>query len=141
MNGENLFIICIAMIFCHLLYDFHLQGCLANLKQEKWWRDQLPNKEDRELFGYDYIAGLIAHSVEWSIWINLPLIIFRFCCENPGHIGTFAAVSILLNSIIHGFVDDIKANKHKINLHCDQAIHYMQIAVTFVSYILVFKLI
>jgi len=39
------------------------------------------------------------------------------------------------NTLIHAIVDDLKANKHKINLIQDQTIHFMQILLTFAAYI------
>lgn len=40
-------------------------------------------------------------------------------------------VLFILNVIIHGLIDDIKANKGKINLVQDQTIHLIQIFITY----------
>lgn len=29
------------MLLMHYIEDFHLQGCLANLKQKKWWEKEI----------------------------------------------------------------------------------------------------
>ena len=29
------------MLLMHYIEDFHLQGCLANLKQKKWWEKEV----------------------------------------------------------------------------------------------------
>lgn len=39
-------------------------------------------------------------------------------------------IMFLINFIIHAFVDDLKANKKKINLCVDQSIHIIQIIIT-----------
>ncbi len=36
-----------------------------------------------------------------------------------------------VNTLIHMYIDDLKANRHKINLITDQLIHIFQITVTF----------
>ena len=38
----------------------------------------------------------------------------------------------IINLIIHMFVDDLKANRNKINLITDQLIHIIQIIFTFI---------
>ncbi len=43
-----------------------------------------------------------------------------------------------INMGIHMFVDDLKANKLKINLIIDQSIHFVQISLTFLTYYLMF---
>ena len=43
----------------------------------------------------------------------------------------------MLNVIIHGVIDDTKANKFKINLITDQMIHLVQIIVTWILFILI----
>ena len=42
----------------------------------------------------------------------------------------FLAGSFVINGLIHMFVDNLKANKFKINLIQDQSIHLVQILVT-----------
>lgn len=37
-------ILLIAMLYCHILDDFCLQGILASLKQKSWWEENYPNK-------------------------------------------------------------------------------------------------
>ena len=39
-------------------------------------------------------------------------------------------VSFVINAAIHGYVDHLKANRHKINLVTDQLVHLAQILVT-----------
>ena len=45
------------------------------------------------------------------------------------------ALAYIINIIIHALVDDLKANKFKINLVTDQLIHIVQIIVTWAVFI------
>ena len=108
------------MILCHLIDDFTLQpAILSKLKQKEFWKD-LPR-----LYRNDYKIALFLHSLEWSIMIHLPII---FLCENCPDCLLFW--SVLVNSGIHSWVDDLKANRKKISLVVDQSIHFLQIIIT-----------
>ena len=111
------------MIFCHIADDYYLQGWLASAKQKKWWEQNAPDK----LYRFDYIMALVCHSFSWSFMIMLPWIIYA------GPSLNFALIAIPVNVIIHAVVDDLKANKHKLNLIQDQLIHLAQIVVTFIA--------
>lgn len=131
-NPVNLFWLCVLL---HLIADYPLQGCLANLKQRDWWREQIidlrhknkdksyewHNKVER-LYRNDYLAGLICHSMMWSILTFLPLMLVY----TP---GIFTTV-VLANMISHLVVDHGKANQHMINLCQDQMLHLLQIGLT-----------
>lgn len=116
----------VAMMFCHILDDYVLQGCLANLKQKSWWEKNAPDK----LYKHDYIAALICHAFSWSVMITLPLII-----HSKGDLGWFW-FSLPINWTIHALVDNWKANIRKINLIQDQLIHLGQIILTWGTFIL-----
>lgn len=108
------------MFLCHLLDDFYFQvKCLSNLKQKSFWINF-----DKK-YKYDYIIALFNHSLEWSLMISLPLILLSNI--NIHYIG----ISIIINTIVHAVVDDLKANKFKLNLIQDQLIHYLQIIITY----------
>ena len=116
------------MILCHIVDDFVLQTVLGKLKQKSWWEAQ---PEYDELYKNDYKISLLMHSLEWSIMINLPLIfLYSF-----GGLGLFLSVAI--NTAIHYFVDDAKANKKKINLVTDQEIHLCQVCLTLLVFMVV----
>ena len=112
----------LSMVFMHILDDFCLQGILANMKQKEWWRKQEGYKE---IYKYDYIIALFMHSFSWTFMIMLPIAIFSQWNITEMFLGVFAA-----NMIIHAVVDDLKANRKKINLAADQGIHLIQIGVT-----------
>lgn len=122
---NNLFII-LTMIFCHIVDDYYLQGWLASAKQKKWWQENAPQK----LYKYDYIVALIMHSMSWSFMIMLPIAMSMLF-----NIPTMFLIVFICNAIIHGIVDNLKANKLKINLIADQSIHLLQIAVTAVIFV------
>lgn len=115
------------MILLHIIDDFVFQPiCLSKLKQKQYWIDACKNQNlDYEKYQNDYITALLIHGLSWSIMIHLPLFYF-FDLNDVSLI-----LSILINTIIHAWIDDMKANKLKINLDIDQTIHIFQIIITF----------
>ena len=116
----------LAMIFAHIVDDWVLQGKLANFKQRSWWLEVAPD----ELYQHDYIMALVIHSMSWSFMIHLPLAWMWFGFD----VNLAFVISFLVNAAIHGYVDHLKANCHKINLVDDQLIHLAQIFVTFACF-------
>lgn len=114
--------ICLAMVFMHILDDFCLQGILASMKQKEWWRKQ---EGYQALYRNDYVVALFMHSFSWTFMIMLPIAISLQWNITGVFLGFFVA-----NLIIHAIVDDLKANKKKINLGVDQGVHLIQIGVT-----------
>lgn len=114
------------MIFCHIIDDYYLQGCLAQLKQKKYWKENAPDA----LYKYDYIVALIMHGFSWSFMITLPILIYKDFDPPSIYYMLF-----LLNIYTHVYVDDLKANRHKINLIVDQLIHLLQILITFFAFL------
>ena len=116
--------ILLAMIFCHIVDDYYLQGILASMKQKSWWQK---SESYSEKYRYDYVMALIEHAFSWTFMVMLPIfIVSKF------QIDVFMCLVFLANWIIHAVVDDLKANKKKINLIQDQVIHLVQIFVTFI---------
>ena len=115
------------MFFLHIIDDYKLQGILASMKQKNWWKEQ---KGYKELYKYDYLIALIEHSFSWTFMIMLPIAVV-LCFDIGWWIFAYVA-----NMVIHAFVDDLKANKLKINLATDQSIHIVQIVVTWLFFIL-----
>lgn len=116
------------MIFLHVLDDYYFQGCLANLKQKKYW-EALPGYTEK--YKNDYIVALLMHSFEWTFMIMLPLIVYHNFNVN----FTVFISYFILNVLIHAFVDNEKANKFTINLIQDQTVHIIQIFFTFIALI------
>lgn len=115
------------MIFFHILDDYKLQaGVLAMLKQRSYWEKEAPDR----LYRYDYLMALVMHSLSWSFMIMLPTVIY-----SGFSVGVLYVLAFIVNAIIHFIVDDLKANRHKINLIVDQCIHLAQILVTALLFI------
>ena len=108
-----------AMIFCHVIEDFHIQGILADLKQKHWWKMQ--TGESR--YYNDYIPSIIAHGFEWSVFIHIPLI-YTYGFIPP------IFISVVVNTFIHAYIDDLKCNRHRLNLIQDQSLHIIEIIIT-----------
>ena len=117
---NNCFLL-LLMIFLHIVDDYYLQGILASIKQKEWWHKTAPEK----MYRYDYIVALIMHGFSWAFMIMLPIAVAL-----SFNISWFFLVYFLLNVFVHALVDDLKANRKKINLWQDQLIHMWQIAVT-----------
>ena len=117
---SRLFVVTL-MIFCHIVDDYYLQGILASMKQRSWWEENYPQKS----YSYDYIMALAMHAMSWAFMIMLP--IAAYMGFRPTNIFF---VMLAVNSVMHALVDNLKANKHKINLIADQSIHLMQIIIT-----------
>lgn len=126
-----------ACIGLHLIADYFLQGCLSDLKQRRWWSDQI-KKLYKDYGGsnmscewqyrlvkkykYDYMAGLFCHALMWSIVTFFPLMWF---CD-----AWMFFHLIFVNWMIHAVVDQGKANIHCFNLVQDQLIHMAQVLAT-----------
>lgn len=121
------------MVFCHIVDDFYSQPViLSNLKQKSWWEENAPDKK----YNKDYLMALFLHSFSWSFMIHVPIFVY-LCVKNLiMNVNVFCAVLIfLVNILIHFYVDDLKANKLKINLVVDQLIHLSQVFMTWFLYV------
>lgn len=119
------------MIFCHIVDDYYLQGWLASAKQKSWWEKNAPDK----LYKNDYKMALIEHAFSWSFMIHVPIMVSLFLIKMPYASDVFT-ITLVINMCIHAFVDDLKANKKKINLVTDQIIHLFQVVITGIIYLL-----
>ncbi len=120
MNWQTTLVL---MLVGHLIADYTLQGWLADGKQKFWWR-RMFNEDILSKYRFDYIAALVCHSLYWSIFVCAPFYESRFFL-----------VAILVNSLVHAIIDDLKANRYKINLIIDQVLHLLQRLVTFACFI------
>ena len=115
----NALCVLIFMILCHIIDDFVLQGWLASAKQENWWKKQ---EGYNDLYKNDYKMALFIHSLEWSIMIHLPIIVFY-----NFQVTIVILISILGNCYLHYLIDDLKANLKVFNLIIDQIFHIIQV--------------
>ena len=96
------------MLFCHVLDDFCLQQCcLSQLKTAHYWRMNLPFAYK----GKDHLMALGMHSFSWALMIMLPLTAYSLKVD-----GVWFPWLYAIHGVIHFYVDDLKANKWKINL-------------------------
>jgi hypothetical protein len=116
-------VILVLMLLGHLVADYTLQGWLADGKQKSWWEETIIKKYGHLVnmakYKYDYIAALVCHALYWSIFICAPFFA-----------SSWFLAAVVLNTVVHAIVDDLKANRMKINLIQDQLLHLGQILVT-----------
>jgi len=123
-------LVLLAMLWCHVLDDYVLQGILASLKQRDWWQAQLKSGDIGDtIYRHDYVAALLCHGLSWSCCVHLPLLL----AGGLRHQG-FLALSVALNALVHALVDHAKANWKCINLVQDQCYHVAQIASVLLVY-------
>lgn len=123
--------IILMMLLMHLIADYTIQGCLANLKQRSWWIEE-GKKHDMTMqeiakYKHDYKCGLLCHSLYWTLITFSPIVFFSMCS-----MPTILTV-VIANTAIHYWVDDMKANKRTITLCEDQFYHFVQIVTTAVA--------
>ena len=122
----------LSMIFCHLIADYNLQGIMANLKQKIWWEQ----KGYRGHYEKDYICALIEHSFIWTFCVFIPVFVLIYKNVIVSNLAILAIVFIL-NVAWHSYIDDLKANKFKLNLIQDQLAHLAQIIVTWLILVVI----
>ncbi len=121
-------------VLLHLIADYTLQGCLANLKQRKWWietgKANGMSMQEITKYKHDYKCGLLCHSLYWTLVTFFPII---FLSDLSWAVISFIA---LINTAIHYEVDDMKANQGRLTLWQDQGLHLLQIVLTCVLFTL-----
>lgn len=125
-------LILVIIVFLHIVDDYYLQGVLASMKQKSWWERQytgsLAHKEEqRKKYGRDYLIALAAHAFSWSFMINLPWLITSWI-YTP--LISAYIITLIINALVHAYIDNMKANQLKINLIQDQTLHLIQIIAT-----------
>lgn len=125
------FFILLLMIFFHIVDDFYFQSrsFLVNGKQKSWWKENAPD----EMYKYDYLVALFFHSFSWTFMMMLPLFMRTIILG-----GTLYPIPFVINLVTHFIVDDLKANRKKLNLIQDQEIHMFQIFLTWLSWLYVY---
>ena len=122
------------MFLFGIIDDFVLQPiCLSKLKQKRYWIEEC-KKYNLNILKYDtdYITALLIHGLSWSIMIHVPLMFLGGIRDD-----FFLLLSVLLNTVIHAIIDNLKANKLKINLDVDQCLHGLQIVITWIIFSLI----
>lgn len=119
MNTHPLSILAL-MLLAHLVADYTLQGCLADIKQKRWLEEKMMLVKDnrRRKYRNDYKAALACHSLYWSLIVCFPLV----AVNSP----LYATMSFA-QAVVHCVIDDAKANRGLLNLVQDQVLHGLQI--------------
>ena len=125
----NVLCVLIFMILCHIIADYSLQGWLASAKQLDWWKKQ---EGYNDFYKNDYKMALFMHSLEWSIMIHLPIIVFY-----NFQVTIVILISILGNCYLHYLIDDLKANLKVFNLVIDQIFHIIQVILFWIIFCIV----
>lgn len=120
----NWFIL-ICMFFMHIVDDYYLQGVLAKMKQRQWWLDNAPKR----MYRHDYHMALWEHAFSWTFMIMLIPMLYHLYYKD---IQIWYIALYVVNTIVHMCVDNLKANRGKINLIQDQSIHFIQIIMTWI---------
>lgn len=124
-------VVLVAMLFCHIIDDYKMQGILASMKQKNWWELNAPDR----LYRKDYLMALVEHAFSWTCSIHIPVLIY--CLATNSHKGaTVYVVVFLFDWLLHAIIDNAKANHLKINLIQDQLLHVGQIFLTWFIYFL-----
>lgn len=108
----------LAMLLAHVIDDFGLQHFthLNELKTKAWWIEQCYlakkyNNIDTSIYRHDYIVCLVLHAFKWSCMTLLAGVLVL------GLPSTWLlALLVVLNTVVHAFIDDLKANRLKLNL-------------------------
>lgn len=137
MNNANdtFWLLLMLCIYMHVIDDFVLQKpTLCDLKQKSWWSRQIGYDFSRSDYCHDYIMALFVHAAEWSVGMLLPMIWWTF------HSGIktdslFFWTAFCINTIVHAFIDNMKANDLAINLVEDQTAHLVQIMITLTVFV------
>ena len=126
----SVIILLFAMLFCHIIDDYYLQGWLASAKQKTWWEQNAPDP----LYEKDYRMALVEHAFSWACSIHFPVLVFFWYYSLSLNLFVFLFI-FFGDWVLHAVVDNMKANKKSINLITDQYAHFTQIVVTWLVYI------
>ena len=100
------------------------------MKQKAWWQEQTTD----QMYKNDYIVALLIHAFSWTFMIHIPAWMYSLHFHTGFSSGWVYVIVFLAMLLIHAFVDNLKANKHKINLIQDQLSHVVQIAYVAILY-------
>ena len=117
----------LAMLFCHIVDDYYLQGILAKMKQKKWWEDNA----DDYIYRNDYKIALAEHAFSWDFVTSIPIVAFYFICGKTETLWLVICF-IIFNTTLHAYIDNLKANRKTINLIQDQTAHILQIVLMWI---------
>ena len=134
--NDTFWLLLMACLYMHVLDDFVLQkATLCDLKQKDWWRKLVGPEFEKSRYSHDYVMALFIHAGQCSLGMLLPIALFQLFKGMPVDV-LFLWMAFCVNTCVHAFVDNLKANEFAINLIEDQMAHIVQIVVTLVVFIM-----
>ena len=127
-------LVLIFMLYMHIIDDYTIQGILADMKQREWWIKNAHINDDSQ-YRNDYLMALYEHAFCWSVSVSIPILIYDWAYGLSINRVQFL-IAFICMWIVHAYVDNLKANKFLINLIQDQLIHFGQIIVYWIIFIL-----
>lgn len=114
---EQYILLCLVMAFLHIIADYLVQNdFMANYKQKKNWEEYI---KENDTYKYDYVVVLLVHGFSWAFITFFPILII--------HSVWLFTIAVIVHTLIHAWIDNLKCNKFKINLILDQLYHLNQI--------------
>ena len=92
------------------------------MKQKEWWTNTYKVDINKTKYHHDYKAALFVHSFMWGFIIYLSFLFYK--------LDLVFLIVATINALIYYIIDDLKANKKKINLIQDQRFHVYQIIIS-----------
>jgi len=132
MTDIKLFLL---VLLLHFIADFNLQlgAGLDKFKSVDWWRKIMGETiwgtadEQFRKYKHDYKVAMAIHSVVWALVTFAPCI---WLCTSAK-----AMLSILaVNAVAHYYIDNLKANRYRLNLVQDQILHLLQVGASFFAF-------
>lgn len=134
--NDTFWLLLMACLYMHVLDDFVLQkACLCDLKQKSWWRNLIGHEFEKSKYSHDYVMALFIHAGQCSLGMLLPIALYQLYKGTPVDV-LFLWSAFCVNTLVHAFVDNLKANELAINLVQDQFAHITQIVITLVVFIM-----
>ena len=110
----------------HCIGDYTLQGdFLSAAKRKSFWINKINEKTN----SLEHYIILFIHAYIWAFCITLPL--FNLISSSK------LILSIIINCILHMYIDNLKANRKVITLLTDQLLHLLQIIVTYLLLVII----
>ena len=119
------------MLFCHVIADYNLQGWLATAKQKEYWSEKL--------YRNDYKMALFMHALSWTFVVFIPIFAYLIFSWQTYKV-TWLLPIFAIDVCLHAIIDNEKANNKVLSLCDDQFMHLIQIAGTFVVFLVVVNL-
>lgn len=116
-------ILLLLIIFLHVIADFNMQGHMEEMKKKDFWK-----RFDKK-YQFDYVMPLIGHAFQWAFTIHIPMTVTAIITQKDC-LEMYCCMAIVFHTILHAYIDTLRANDKKITLIQDQFYHMLQIILT-----------